>query len=590
MRGRAFLLTLIFVGSVLAGCFTDDSDVQTPDVDETFVPTDPVVAYLHDVSVPNERITVVDSIVEQVKTEIGGVLLDTWLVRPDTTEKVPIVIQVTPYYGGGDPVRPTGQQGFGRLADILVASGYAYAVSSVRGTGNSEGCFTQGGPQEAKDTAAVIEQLAASAWSNGNVGLIGVSYPGTTPQDVWIEAPPSLKTIVPISGISDFYKYNFVNGVHINIQGFGFNTYYVPYTAFPDPFGLTDPLSVPGSVTGEACTDQVEVQEGGVSSTLDGNKDAYWQVRDFSAELSASWDKNQERASVFYIHGLQDWNVKPHMMEDWLPLLQDTGVPFKAWLGQWSHNWPQREDWWNTTMLAWFDQFLKEKETGILDAPAIQVQRDDGVWRHEAVWPPTDVEWRSYHPNVDGWLNTTVGTGTVTYHDARGGLQRLATDMAPHEARYRSAPLTEDLTIAGLPRLVANVTTDGERASVIVSLGAEAHGKVRWFNFAAQSLNHVADLASGESDVSGKTIPVDVRFFPQDDIVHKGERLIIAFSGNTMNGSPGPSLQPVSTGARITVDLASTTLHLPVDTSVVVEDPQPCWEANAEARDCYHIR
>jgi predicted acyl esterase len=37
---------------------------------------------------------------------------------------------------------------------------------------------------------------------------MGVSYDGTAPQDLWVEGTPSLKTIVPISGISDMWRYN----------------------------------------------------------------------------------------------------------------------------------------------------------------------------------------------------------------------------------------------------------------------------------------------------------------------------------------------------------------------------------------------
>src|SRR5204862_242937 len=197
--------------------------------------------------------------------------------------------------------------------NALVPRGYAVGFVSVTGTGDSGGCFTQGGPQEALDIAAAIDYYGSQPWSNGNVGIMGVSYDGTTPQETWVEAPPHLKTIVPVAGISDLYKYNFVNGVHIEPQGYAFNTYY---------WALEGPTA---------------------ASVADGNP----------------------QHSVMAI------------------------------------------------------------DTGVLDAPRVQVQDDDGHWRNEATWPPTDVAHHRFRLTADGRLGDVGGTGTVAYNDGLG---------SPHDA------------------------------------------------------------------------------------------------------------------------------------------------------------
>ncbi len=597
-------VALLVVALILfSGCSSVDRQ-EPDDPGDVVAPltSAPLSSYLRNVS---KLVEGVATLTENYRTPISEVMqLDTWVIRPDTEEDVPLVLEVTPYYGGGEP------SGLGRVAAELVGRGYAVGVSSVRGTGQSGGCFTQGGPSEALDTAAVIEHLAAQHWSNGNVGLMGVSYPGTTPQDVWVEAPPALKTIVPISGISDMYKYNFVNGVPINIQGFGFNTYYwVLEGPTPATLGLdddpsdTNPQHVATAAAGEACPEQADVQQGGVTSTVDGNKDAYWQVRDFHAELRASWDKNPDRASVFYAHGLQDWNVKPHMMEDWLDAVQESGVPYKIWLGQWAHAWPAssnpanqceynndterggscRADWWSEAMVAWFDQFLKEVDTDILEAPAVQIQDDDGVWHHERSFPPDDVMWHRMMLGVNGELGSHGSPqGSVTYHDGNGGLVDrsglplpLPGSELPDRVLWRSEPLGANWTLSGLPVFHANVTAEGQRAALILTLAEERpDGTLRSFNFAAQSLNHVKSLANGATDISGVRQQVEVRFFPQMDVVHEGNRLVLIASGNTVGG-PGPSLQPVSDGGRITIELGGAWLDLPVDHGLVIESPQP---------------
>lgn len=614
MRWSPILLSMLFVSSAIAGCLGDDS-IEVPPVNPA--ETNALSSFVHTVSVLDENVSILDLTSTQFRIAApDGIELDTWVVLPPGDGPFPLVLEITPYYGGGDPLQGAHAVGqadedlgkalhfFFSHGDELLQRGYAVGVSSVRGTGTSGGCFSQGGPGEAVDSATVIESLAAMPWSNGNVGLIGVSYPGTTPQDVWVEAPPSLKTIVPISGISDMYKYNFVNGVPIMVQGFGFNAYYVPYTSIA-PVGLglgigaTDPVGYGTGTLGEACTEQIEVQEGGASSTIDGNKDSYWQVRDFHAELRDSWDRNDERASVLYIHGLQDWNVKPHMMEDWLPALQESGVPFKALLGQWNHNWPQREDWWNVTMVAWFDQFLKDMDTGILDAPAVQVQDDRGVWRHETSWPPADVELLVLQPHSNGTLAPSMGTGTgtVRYHDQNGDIARQQTPMRaaqlqpgyeaamdetnrqPAFVAFRGEPLAQNMTLSGLPKFIANVTADGQRASLMLTLVEElADGTWHPFNYAAQSLNHVSDLGAGNADVSGIMQTVDVSFFPQDDTLLAGSRIVLVAAGNFVGGAPGPSLQPVSDGGFIALEMEGAQLILPVDWSLEPEQPQPCWE------------
>jgi X-Pro dipeptidyl-peptidase len=537
-----------------------------------------LLSYLHNVSEPIPGVTVESSILlhHRIPAE-DGTLLDTWVVRPNIAEPVPVILEVTSYYGGGSPVDPTNvlAGNFQQVAEIFVPRGYAVAISSVRGTGNSEGCFTIGGPEEARDTVAVIQYLAHQPWANGRVGMMGVSYPGTTPQDVWVEAPPELKTIVPISGISDLYKYNFVNGVHINPQGYAFNTYYWGMVGL-SPVGLNggdqlrDPVSVPGAVIGEVCPEQVWVQEGGVSSTVDGNKDGYWQLRDFLAELRAT--SSRPRASVFYIHGLQDWNVKPHMMEDWLPdLISD--VPYKIWLGQWGHAYPDREDWW-TVLTAWYDKFLKGRDTGILTAPRVQVKDDDGRWRHESIWPAGNPARLTLHPRQDGTLASQPAPGAASYQDYNGVLPPLGLQpLGPDRVVFVSEPLTEDLHLAGLPRFEADVTASGDRANLILTLAERTpDGSDRAVNYAAISLNHVQSLAQGRSSVAGLTQRVAVNFFPQDDVIHAGSRIVLIAAGNTVpGGQPGPDLQPVASGSEITLDLGNAKLVLPYDSTLTYE-------------------
>lgn len=548
-------------------------------------PSASVSTYLRDVSQPIPGVSWMTSISEHHRiTMADGVELDAWIVRPDIPGPVPLVLELTPYYGGGDPtvtgpvsstagtplnlaIAPTFQE--------LIKRGYAFGILSMRGTGASGGCFSIGGPQEAKDMATAIEYLAAQPWSNHNVGAMGVSYDGTAPQDLWVEAPPSLKTIVPISGISDMYKYNYVNGVPID-DTVGFNTYYWLLDGLV-PAGLEggslllDPVSVPDAVAGEACQERVEVTTETFTSFVTGNKTPYWQVRDHVAALNA--DPLKKRASVFYIHGLQDWNVKPHNMEGWIEAVQRTNVPFKAWLGQWDHAWPDRSDW-ITVMTAWFDQFLKNRNTGILDAPKVQVKDDAGQWRNEPRWPAQSKKVTLY-PQVTGLLGTTASTGFADYNDYAGQDVSETAPLPDDRVAFTTAPLSQDLHLSGMPRFEGIVAATGMRANLMLTLAEQLpDGTLRPFNYASLSLNHAKSLEQGKPSVAGEPQYVGVNFYPQEDVVHAGNRLVLLAAGDLMfYGQPGPNMKPVATGSAIILDLASSKLVLPNDTTLSYESP-----------------
>jgi hypothetical protein len=126
-----------------------------------------------------------------------------------------------------------------------------------------------------------------------------------------------------------------------------------------------------------------------------------------------------------------------------------------------------------------------------------------------------------------------------------------------------------------MPVFHANVTSSGPRGNLLLTLGEQLpDGTVRAFNFCAQSLNHVKDLSAGMMDISGLRQELTLSCFPQDDILHAGSRLILIAAGNTV-GSPSPGFQPLSYDSTITIDVAGAWVDLPVDHSIVYEDPQP---------------
>jgi len=95
---------------------------------------------------------------------------------------------------------------FDGIKDAFMSQGYAMAGVNIRGTGCSGGSFDYFEPTEWKDGYDAVEFLARQPWSNGNIGMVGKSYPGITPLYVAATDPPHLKAIVPGSFFADLYR------------------------------------------------------------------------------------------------------------------------------------------------------------------------------------------------------------------------------------------------------------------------------------------------------------------------------------------------------------------------------------------------
>ena len=128
-----------------------------------------------------------------------GCVLRADLFRPDTPEKLPVIINRTPYNKAMPMV-------FALTMDSIRAAlaGYNVLVQDCRGRFASDGvfnCFTD----EARDGYDTVEWAARQPWSDGNVGMYGASYMGATQWLAATAAPPHLKCIAPLITASDYH-------------------------------------------------------------------------------------------------------------------------------------------------------------------------------------------------------------------------------------------------------------------------------------------------------------------------------------------------------------------------------------------------
>jgi uncharacterized protein len=91
-------------------------------------------------------------------------------------------------------------------AGYWVPRGYVIINPNPRGTWYSEGTATYLSPEEAVDCYDLIEWAGTQPWSNGKVGLSGVSYLTSSQWRVAALNPPHLAAINPYEGWSDTYR------------------------------------------------------------------------------------------------------------------------------------------------------------------------------------------------------------------------------------------------------------------------------------------------------------------------------------------------------------------------------------------------
>ena len=162
-----------------------------------------------------------------------GVKLHAVILRPAGSDKegaeaLPFLMQRTPYGVDDYGVNRVGKAG-------LAASGYIFVYEDIRGRYGSEGQFVMNRPvvahnsktdvDETTDTRDTIDWLLKNVKNNsGEVGVLGVSYPGFLAMMAGIDAHPAVKAISPQAPMTDVWMGDdfFHNGAFRETYGFDY--------------------------------------------------------------------------------------------------------------------------------------------------------------------------------------------------------------------------------------------------------------------------------------------------------------------------------------------------------------------------------
>ncbi|MFB7184661.1 CocE/NonD family hydrolase [Streptomyces sp. NPDC056230] len=312
--------------------------------------------------------------------------------RPVTDEPVPALLEYLPYRLS-DWTAPRDWQRHPWYA----GHGYASVRVDVRGHGNSEGLpGDEYDATELADGVAVIHWLAQQEWCSGRVGMFGISWGGFNSLQIAALAPEPLKAIVTVCSTDDRYD----NDVHYmggSVLGVDMHAWAATMLAFvsrpPDP-----------AQVGEGWKDmwlrRLETVEPFIHTWLaHQTRDDYWKHGSVCEDYSAI------RAHVLAVGGWHD----PY--RDTVLRLVEHLAPDKVrgLIGPWSHQYPDRglppgpAIGFLQETLRWWDQHLKDEDTGIMAEPLLRSWISEshrpatvyetlpGRWVGDTAWPSPDI-------------------------------------------------------------------------------------------------------------------------------------------------------------------------------------------------------
>lgn len=415
-----------------------------------------------------------------------------------------------------------------------------------RGTGRSPGIIDIWSLREAQDLAICIDWAGVQSWSNGKVGLNGISYYAENQWQAAALQPKHLAAICPWEGAADFYR-DMAHHGGIMCNGFVKDWSEAQVYSVQHGKGTNGPRSrmngewVAGPVTlteEELGANRNNFYEDCLARKLD--TDEYWQSRmpDWSKVKVPMLSTANWGGQGLHPRGNFEGFVQSASKEKWLEV---HGIE------HWTHFYT---DYGMDLQKRFFDYYLKGKKNGWDKQPKVQLQvRHPGekfVERHENEWPLKRTEWTKFYLNPqDNSLSTTPQKqkGEVTY----GGFSDGVTFMTP--------PLAEDMEITGpiaSKLFVSSETEDADLFLVVRVFGPDMkevtfqgaldpHTPIAqgWLRASHRKLDTKKSLPyrpyhthdEEQPLAPGKAYEVDVEVWPTCIHVPKGYRVALSVRG-----------------------------------------------------------
>jgi hypothetical protein len=436
----------------------------------------------------------------------------------------------------------------------------------------------------------VIDWLSKQPFSNGRVGMFGISWGGFNSIQMAMRRPPALKAIIPIMATDDLYQddVHYIDGMmHVD-----------SYEIAQDVWNI-----LPGAP-------DYRIDEAYFANRFDTTP---WllvykrQQRDgpFWDRASLNRDYSLIDIPAFVIGGWYDG------YRDSVPrMLANLKAPAKGMLGPWNHTWPNEAVpppamEWRHEAVRWFDHWLKDRDTGIMQEPAFAVYVRDwhppgvapesipGRWRFEPGWPSPRVEAKSLYLRPDHGLSESPpadGTHQLRYVptvgvEASGNVMwwgDWAPDQRPADTFslvYESEPLAENMEILGFPSARISASADAPLAYWIARLSDVApDGRATQVAGAGFNGAHRESALKPSALDPGRFYPLDIEMRFTSWVFPKGHRIRLA-----VNNAQWPMAWPTPYAMTTSLKVGGaegSRLELPIATQS--DDRVPVFQPPAE--------
>jgi predicted acyl esterase len=393
--------------------------------------------------------------------------------------------------------------------------GFGVAVVDPRGAWLSGGDFHHNGMQEAEDCADAIEWLGALSWSNGRVGMTGVSYLAAIQYLVAPLKPGPLAALNPWEGFSDWYREFAYHG------------------------GIPETNFLPRA------SDNIRYSLNRTEDTWENVKahplvDDFWQSKEFDLEaitqpayVVASWSDQG-----LHLRGtIEAWR-RMSSNEKWLEIHGQK---------KWAHYYRPES---RARQLAFFDHYLRNRPTALAAWPKvrIEVRERHGVAeeRPEGEWPLARTVYQVLHlDGKSGALADGTPASAELRQDAVEGVARfdmtfeVATEITGHASLrlWVEAEGSDDMDLfVALQKLDAQGREVGFTFYAFYDNGPIALGWLRVSHRALDqdrsTLERPVHLHTHEDRlVAGQIVPVEIELWPFSARFEAGESLRLVIAG-----------------------------------------------------------
>jgi uncharacterized protein len=433
-----------------------------------------------------------------------------------------------------------------------VPHSYACVRVDSRGCGCSPGFIDHFSPRETKDFYDCIEWAGVQPWSNGKVGLNGISYYGINQWHVATLQPPHLAAMCIWEGAADWYRDMTHHGGILCT--FWENWYDMQVKTVQYGAGERGKRS---RVHGElVCGPEMlsEAQLAKNRSDFGGDIRKHPLDDDYHKVRSPIWEKVTTPmlsaanwgGQPLHPRGNFEGYVRAASKQKWL---EAHGIE------HWTHFYT---DYGRKLQLKFFDHFLHGKKNGWDKEPRVRLQVrhiDKFVERAETEWPLKRTQWTKLHLDP-----VELGLGSKRPRKK----MKLSFDAMGDGLTFLTAPLTEETEITGPSALKLNVSSSTSDADLFVVLrvfgpdlkevvfqGAiDPHTPVGqgWLRASHRKLDkkpskpyrpyHTHDHKQPLK--KGQVVELDIEIWPTSIVVPKGHRIGLSIRGKDYV-YPGPS-------------------------------------------------